>query len=181
MLNHPVITSIVASVLLPALVCLAATQFASTEDAHIQNTLGTPPIAVLDQDSSQLFAGCAGTVGKDRCSVIPFQLPDFGAVDDPCASASFLFNYEGSQNGPVGNVDVYGLGRRAAPTVLVEDYWTATSTVDPSDATLIAQDVIARSQPQTTTMRTLMARATCWNSPQVRTRMQALWPPPRWR
>lgn len=125
-----------------ATISRAGTSFALVEDAHIQNTLGTPPIAVLDQDSSQLFAGCAGTVGRDRCSVIPFQLPDFGAVDDPFDTASFLFNYEGSQNSPVGNVDVYGLGRRAAPTVLVEDYWTATAAIDPTDATLIAQDVI---------------------------------------
>ena len=37
---------------------------------------------------------------------------------------------------------LHGLGRRASPQVLIDDYWTATNELDATDATLIAQDVI---------------------------------------
>ena len=120
----------------------ATTQLASTQDAHIQRTLSNPPLAVLDVGSAQLFAGSAGAVGKDRCSVIPVQLPDLGPVNDPFEWAEFSFNYEGKQGTVKGNVDLYGLGRRASPTVLVGDFWTATDEIDGDDATLIAHDAI---------------------------------------
>lgn len=121
---------------------LASTIFVHTDDSEVQFTLSSPPYKVISTGNTSLISGCAGSVGKERCPVFPILLPDLGSVINPFTEVSFIFNYESKQNSPIGNVDVYGLGRRASSSVLTNDYWTGTPAVDPTDATLLAQDVI---------------------------------------
>lgn len=119
--------------------------YGSASDADVENTPGTPPsYSVLSQASATLSAGTAGSgsLGKDRCAVIPFQLPDLGAVTNPFLTVSFTVNYASVTNNPSGNVLLYGLGARSAATVLTTDYWAATSDVDPTDATLMQTNLI---------------------------------------
>ncbi|WP_411845034.1 hypothetical protein AAFN60_14195 [Roseibacillus persicicus] len=82
------------------------------------------------------------TSDNERCMVFPFQLPELGAVTNPFYTASFTINHEVTQNSPVGNLAVYGLGSRAASTVLASDFWSATPEVDTTDATLLQMDMI---------------------------------------
>lgn len=111
---------------------------ATTGDAEVQPTLSSPPYETLNASANALLVGTAGgNVGKDRCVVLPFQLPDLGAVANPFHSAFLTVNHASNQNPPIGNVAVYGLGSRAADTVLADDYWSATPDTDPSDATLL--------------------------------------------
>ena len=120
----------------------AKTVFADTNDCEAQWTLTNPPIAIADLTTTTLIAGTAGTAGKERCPVMPFQLPDFGAVNNPFLSASFSCNISSYTGTPVGNADLYGLGRRASATVLTNDYWAGTSAVDPTDATFLQGNLL---------------------------------------
>lgn len=111
---------------------------ATTGDAEVQPTLSSPAYETLNASANTLLVGTAGgNVGKDRCVVVPFQLPDLGAVANPFNSAFLTVNHESNQSTPLGNVAVYGLGSRTAETVLADDYWSATATTDPTDATLL--------------------------------------------
>lgn len=118
--------------------------YASMSDADIQaRNDNNPPINVTSEASAQLYAGCAGAVGQDRCVVIPVELPDYGAVAEPFTEqTAFIFNYEGKNSSVIGHVNVYGLGRRSSPQVMSNDYWTATTAVDSTDADLLAESVI---------------------------------------
>lgn len=116
--------------------------FAITNDCELQWTLTNPPIAIQGETTTILIVGTTGTAGKERCPVIPFQLPDFGAVANPFLSASFSCNISSYVNTPTGNADLYGLGRRAGPTVLTNDYWAGTNAVDPTDATLLQNNLL---------------------------------------
>jgi hypothetical protein len=133
---------------LPAGQAFAATIYADTNDCEVQWTLSSPPLVIADLASSVLIVGTAGTTGKERCPVIPFQLPDFGAVTNPFSSASFSCNIASYVNTPIGNADLYGLGRRADATVLTNDYWAGTSAVDSTDATFL-QDNLLLTPPAT--------------------------------
>ncbi len=120
----------------------AETLLADANDCEVQWTLSSPPIAIADLTSTLLLTGTAGTAGKERCPVMPFQLPDFGAVANPFLSASFSCNISSYTGTPVGNGDLYGLGRRASATVLTNDYWAGTSAVDPTDATVLQGNLL---------------------------------------
>jgi len=120
----------------------AATMFSEANDCEVQFTLGTPPYAITDLTTGGLLSGTAGSTGKERCPVLPFQLPDLGAVANPFLTASFTFNYTSKNSTVLGNVDVYGLGRRVSPTVQTNDYWTATAALDPTDATFLEDNII---------------------------------------
>ena len=121
---------------------LAATILGDANDCEVQWTLSSPPIAIADLTTTTLLAGTAGTAGKERCPVIPFQLPDFGAVGNPFLSASFSCNIASYVNTPSGNADLYGIGRRSAATVLTNDYWAGTSAVDPTEATFLQGNIL---------------------------------------
>jgi autotransporter-associated beta strand protein len=120
----------------------AAILYADTNDCEVQWTLTDPPIAIADLTTTTLLAGTAGTTGKERCPVIPFQLPNLGAVTNPFFSASFSCNIASYLNTPVGNADLYGLNRRAAATVLTNDFWGGTNAVDPTDATFLQGNIL---------------------------------------
>ena len=136
------LAAVLAWIVLPAATASAATLLADTNDCEAQWTLTNPPIAIADLTSTTLIAGTAGSTGKERCPVIPFQLPDFGAVTNPFLSASFSCNISSYTGTPVGNTDLYGLGRRASATVLTNDYWAGTSAVDPTDATFLQGNLL---------------------------------------
>lgn len=118
------------------------TLLADTGDAEVQVTLGTPPYAIKDADTTGLIAGTAGSVNKERCPVLPFRLPDRGAATNPFLSAYLSLHYRGKNSTVRGNVDVYGLGRRSGPAVLTSDYWSATGDPDPTDAAFLADNIV---------------------------------------
>lgn len=116
---------------------------ATTGDAEVQPTLSSPTYEVLNASANTLLVGTAGgTLGQDRCVVFPFQMPNLGVVANPFHSASFTVNHESNQGTPLGNVAVYGLGSRVAETVLPDDYWSATTATDNTDATLLQTALI---------------------------------------
>lgn len=88
-----------------------------------------------------LLAGGSGTPALDRSAIYVFQLPNLGAVANPFTSAKFQFNLA-SKSGTPPNVDLYGLGRRASATVLASDYYGETTTADPTDATLLHNNLL---------------------------------------
>jgi hypothetical protein len=77
----------------------------------------------------------------DRCTVYVFQLPELGAVSNPFITADFTFNYV-SKNAALKNNDLYGIGRRASPTVLGSDHYGRTAANDPTDATKIQASIL---------------------------------------
>lgn len=73
--------------------------------------------------------------------VIPFQLPTLGAVVNPFSSASFSLVQTGGINTFANlGIDLYGLERRGAATVLGSDYFAGAS--DSTGATLLQNDFI---------------------------------------
>jgi autotransporter-associated beta strand protein len=91
--------------------------------------------------NTTLVAAASGSPVFDRSSVLVFKLPNFGAVANPFTSSSLRFNLS-SKTGTPPNIDLYGLGRRVSSTVLASDYYGATSTADPTDATLIQSNIL---------------------------------------
>lgn len=82
----------------------------------------------------------------DRCVVYVFQLPGLGATANPFTGASFNFNYA-SKDGTAPGIDLYGLGRRDAATVLAGDYYGQSTSADPTDATRLQSNVLNNSTP----------------------------------
>ncbi|QDU88914.1 hypothetical protein Pla175_22980 [Pirellulimonas nuda] len=92
-------------------------------------------------NSGSLDVGQTGAAPYDRAAVIPFQLPDFGDVDNP-----FLWTYfEGfltktaTQDGLAA--DLYGLDRRSTAEILDSDYYGLTNSADPN-ATLLQDNFL---------------------------------------
>ena len=77
-----------------------------------------------------------------RSPVFVFELPDLGAIANPFTSASASFDLTSIGGTPAGNVDLYGLGKRALPTVLASDYWADTTDADASDASLLQDNLL---------------------------------------
>ncbi|MGL4398950.1 MAG: autotransporter-associated beta strand repeat-containing protein [Luteolibacter sp.] len=93
-----------------------------------------------------LQPGGSGTPALDRSAVYVFQLPDLGAVANPFTTAKFQFNVS-SKTGTAPTVDLYGLGRRASSAVLASDYYGETTTADPTDATLLQNNILTSATP----------------------------------
>jgi autotransporter-associated beta strand protein len=96
---------------------------------------------VLTSNSTTLLPGGSGSPALDRCSVFVFQLPNLGTVATPFSSAVFRFHLS-SKTGTPQNIDLYGLGRRTSATVLASDYYGQTTTLDPSDATYLQNNIL---------------------------------------
>lgn len=106
-------------------------------DADVRDDL-----VVVNLGSDLLVPGRSGAAGGfNRASVFVFEIPDFGAIDDPFTEASFRFNVETVSSAPPG-VDLYGLGRRSSPEVVEGDYYGESATLDSSDATLIQRNLL---------------------------------------
>ncbi len=92
-------------------------------------------------NGTSLLAGGTASPVADRAAVYVFPLPDFGAVTNPFTTAKFQFHLL-SKTGTPPNVDLYGLGRRSSSTVLASDYYGETTTADPTDATLLQNNIL---------------------------------------
>ncbi|MGB6220307.1 PKD domain-containing protein [Haloferula sp.] len=111
--------------------------------------------AVMDSDSDSLIAGRTFSA-DDRSAICVFELPDLGMVDDPFASSSFEFYFEDTRNmAPTEpSVDLYGLGSRAARTVLNSDYYTGVYGGDTTDAIPLQQGILTPTSATGATYRT---------------------------
>ncbi|TWU28637.1 hypothetical protein [Bythopirellula polymerisocia] len=89
-------------------------------------------------NNASLEVGQTGTAPYDRAAVIPFQLPNFGEVDDPFLSAHFegFLTQTATQNGVTAAL--YGLDRRPTAEILDSDYYGLTGAPDPN-ATLLQE------------------------------------------
>ncbi len=97
---------------------------------------------VASSTSGTLIVGATGSPIADSSSIIVFQLPNFGSVAAPFTSASLRLNIT-AKSGTPANVDLYGLGRRAAATVLASDYYGQSTTADPTDATILQGSILS--------------------------------------
>jgi hypothetical protein len=118
---------------------------ANTIDGHTSDT-DVRADGVLAASGTSLLTGGSGSPALDRASVFVFQLPDFGAVANPFTSATLRLNLTAITSTPP-NVDLYGLGRRASATVLASDYYGETSTVDPTDAAFLQNNLLVQTTP----------------------------------
>ncbi len=82
-------------------------------------------------------------------AVMPFKLPDFGAVTDPFQSADFGVNYFQKGTAAVTDLDLYALSRIDASPAISGNDWYNGSTFDPS-ATLIQAGFITPFTPMPT-------------------------------
>ncbi len=83
-------------------------------------------------NNASLEVGQTGSAPYDRAAVMPFQLPDFGDVDDPFLSAHFegFLTQTATQDGVTA--DLYGLDRRPTAEILDSDYYGLTGAPDPT-------------------------------------------------
>lgn len=109
-------------------------------DANVEEN-GT----IYSATATALYQGGSG-VGNplDRASVFVFQLPDLGTDATPFSTARFEFSLETITSLPPG-ADLYGLGRRASPTVLASDYYGESSSADPTDAVRLQTNILTTS------------------------------------
>lgn len=118
------------------------TLYSTADDCSI-----TEAPAIEKLTSTTVDVGARGTTPYvERCTVYVFQLPNLGAVANPFTSASFSYNFI-SKNTTIRGHDLYGLGRRASPTVLTSDFYSQTATADPSDATRLQQTIMNNTTP----------------------------------
>ncbi len=92
-------------------------------------------------NGNSMLSGGSGSPIMDRAAVYVIQLPSLGAVANPFTTATLRFNLA-SKTGTPPNLDLYGLGRRASSAVLAGDYYGGTGTADPSDATLLQDNIL---------------------------------------
>ena len=119
--------------------CQAANIYGNTNDCSIR-----ADSVFTDVGSTSLLQGGSGSPAQDRSCVFVFQLPDLGAVADPFTNASFRFNVSSVTSAPP-NTDLYGLGSRTSAAVLTSDYYGQTTTVDPTDAIYLQNNILTSS------------------------------------
>ncbi len=121
---------------------VAGTLFSNAADCSITEA---PAIERLTSPTVDLGAR-GSSPWVERCTVYVFQLPNLGMVANPFTEASFTFNYV-EKTGTLRGNDLYGLGRRTAPTVLTTDFYSQSPTADPTDATRLQQTILSNSTP----------------------------------
>ncbi|MCH7226225.1 hypothetical protein [Haloferula sp. A504] len=147
-MNFPGITSAARLGLVLALLqseALAGELIALTSDRDIREN-GT----LWDVTRTVLQPGGSGDPALDRCSVLVFQLPDLGGVAEPFQNASLrvqLADTTASSSTTLPDVDLYGLGRRSSPEVLVSDYYGETAVPDPTNATRLQASFLTKDSP----------------------------------
>lgn len=103
---------------------------ASTADAASSFRSDTGQYSTAQQNNENLFVGREGSGGVfHRSAVFPFQLPDFGPVEEPFEIAEFIFELTDKQNASGFNADLYSMEARANSAVLP----TSVNTTDPGD------------------------------------------------
>lgn len=125
-------------------VCSSATAaviFADTADATVRADGSVQNEIADDLITGQTFGAA------ERSSVIPFQLPDLGAVDLPFLTASFTFNYVSNTNidgTELQNVDLYAirLSGSASSAPIGADFFLGAFGSDDTDAIALQDDII---------------------------------------
>jgi len=93
------------------------------------------------QDTGDWNVGVGEWYGNGLLSaVMPFQLPNFGAVASPFTSASFGVNLYQKGNSTVTDADLYAVRLNASSAILATDYYSGANA-DPS-ATLLQESFL---------------------------------------
>jgi len=101
---------------------------------------GQDRVSVLNSTSMEVGKS-GGGAGYDRAAVMPFELPNFGDVDNPFLSAHFegFLTETATQDGLTAAL--YGLDRRSTAAIFDSDYFGLTDNVDPN-ATLLQDEFL---------------------------------------
>lgn len=118
--------------------------YAHNDDGFLEARDSLPPAAhwpVVHDDTNGSWTANMGEWFDSgvTVAVLPFQLPDYGLVSAPFTSATFEINIYQMGAGTVTSIDLYGLDRRSASTILVSDWYTGTAT-DTTSGTYLLQD-----------------------------------------
>lgn len=113
-----------------------ASILANANDGQLETRSEWPPGTVTVQDNGNWNVSVGEWFGSGlTTAVIPFQLPNFGAVADPFTSASFGVNLYQIGNATVTDLDLYAVRVSSSPQIATTD-WYNGSAPDPN-ATLI--------------------------------------------
>ena len=128
-----------------------ATIFSDANDGFIEVRDTLPPTSPWPQVHGDTFGNFRAAIGEWygaglTAAVLPFQLPDFGAVANPFTSADFgvmLFQTGGGTT--VTDIDLYAVRTDASPLIATTDYYNG-SAID-SSATLIQESFLTPASP----------------------------------
>ena len=128
-----------------------ATIFSDANDGFIEVRDTLPPTSPWPQVHGDTFGNFRAAIGEWygaglTAAVLPFQLPDFGAVANPFTSADFgvmLFQTGGATT--VTDIDLYAVRTDASPLIATTDYYNG-SAID-SSATLIQESFLTPASP----------------------------------
>ncbi|MEY4245310.1 MAG: hypothetical protein RLZZ245_2895 [Verrucomicrobiota bacterium] len=113
-----------------------ASILANSNDGQLEKRSEWAPGTVAVQDNGNWNVSVGEWYGSGlTTAVIPFQLPNFGAVADPFTSASFGVNLYNKGGAAVTELDLYAVRVSSSPQIATTD-WYNGSAPDPS-ATLI--------------------------------------------
>ena len=108
----------------------------NANDGQLEKRSEWSPETVIIQNIDSWNASIGEWYGSGlTTAVIPFQLPDFGAVADPFTSATFGVNLYNKGNATVTDLDLYAVRVSPVPQIATTD-WYNGSAPDPN-ATLI--------------------------------------------
>lgn len=127
-----------------------ASIFSDANDGFLEVRDNLPPQNPWPQVHPDTFGDFDAQVGEWFgaglvTTLLPFQLPDFGAVSDPFESADLgimVYNIGGST---VTDIDLYGVRVDPSPAISVND-WYSGSAADPN-ATLIQESFLTPASP----------------------------------
>ncbi|MFZ9938021.1 MAG: beta strand repeat-containing protein [Luteolibacter sp.] len=118
-----------------------ASILANANDGQLEKRSEWPPGTVTVQDNGNWNVSIGEWYGSGlTTAVIPFRLPNFGAVADPFTSASFGVNLYNIGGATVTDLDLYAVRVSASPQIATTD-WYNGSAPDPS-ATLIQESFL---------------------------------------
>lgn len=125
--------------------------FSDANDGFIEVRDTLPPADPWPQVHPDTFGNFRAAIGEWfgpglTAAVLPFQLPDFGAVANPFVSADLgvmLFQTGGATT--VTDIDLYAVRTDASPLIATSDYYNG-SAIDPS-ATLIQESFLTPASP----------------------------------
>jgi autotransporter-associated beta strand protein len=120
----------------------AASILANANDGQLEKRSEWPPGTVTVQDNGNWNASVGEWFGSGlTTAVIPFRLPNFGAVANPFTSASFGVNLFEVGNSTVTDLDLYAVRVSDSPQIATTD-WYNGSAPDPN-ATLIQESFLS--------------------------------------
>jgi hypothetical protein len=107
---------------------------------------------VYDVGNWELWVGGTpwlnGSTTPESSPIYAFQLPSLGNTSDPFASATLGLTFYAKDGTPTFNVDLYGLGVSASPTVVAGDYYSGSGDGAPG-VTLLESSLLTPSTSMT--------------------------------